>query len=138
MYTYNTVAPFIISTVFLFQFYIIKWNDEMSSKFSLLPEEIDSTRNINTLAVMGLLVLTILPIFQFTMAYLYIRYGHPWSRITEDLSLFPKSELTICKRIYNKTTKIIHGKTVMISFIASFFVVGALLMLPSSNMQLRV
>ena len=49
--------------------------------FKPVPEEILSTRMVNLLLILGLVVTFAAPLLQAGLAYAYIRYGHPWSRV---------------------------------------------------------
>ena len=55
----------------------------MSTYFTPLPEEIESTQNVNTLVIIGVLVVCVLPVLQIALGSIYLRKGHPWARITK-------------------------------------------------------
>ena len=44
---------------------------------------IESTQNINTLVIIGVLVVCFLPVLQIALGSIYLRIGHPWARITK-------------------------------------------------------
>jgi hypothetical protein len=60
---------------------IAKRESQLEDHFHPLGDELYSKYMVNILLTAGMLTSTVLPFFQCTLAYVYFRVGHPWSRI---------------------------------------------------------
>ena len=63
-------------------------NSKLKKVFGLLNDERHSTFMVNILVTLGVVVPIVTLLAQTGLAWLYMRYGHPWSRI---LKAVPKA-----------------------------------------------
>merc|ERR1711879_187638 len=73
--------------IVLFKVHLDHRNKEHAKYFPLLPQEEESTRNVNILFETSMAYfLLLLPIIQIGLGWAYFKFGHPWKRIMQNLN----------------------------------------------------